>query len=92
MKSSAPKTRKFSLKKSLNTKNNEDEFLVLFEKKCLKQDISKREKDIILLLLKGRQYKEIADKLFISVNTVRTHINHIYTKCGVQDKVGLINF
>ena len=50
-----------------------------------------REKDVIKGLFKGLIVKEISDKLFISVNTVRKHIDSIYRKCKVQNKVELIN-
>ncbi len=53
--------------------------------------ISKREKEVIQLLLEGISYKAIADKLFISHETVKTHVNNIYKKSGVNNKVELIN-
>jgi DNA-binding CsgD family transcriptional regulator len=49
-----------------------------------KYDISKREKDVCLLLLEGCTYMEIGEKLFISKATVKTHINRIYSKTGVS--------
>ena len=51
--------------------------------------ISAREKDIILLLMQGLKIKDIAQQLFISVNTVKTHITMIYSKTGVDNKSGL---
>ena len=47
-------------------------------------DLSKREKEILGCLVKGLSYKLIADKCFISVNTVCTHIKHIYEKLHVN--------
>ena len=38
-------------------------------------------------LSKGYRYKEIADKLFISLDTVRTHIRNIYEKLQVNSRV-----
>jgi LuxR family maltose regulon positive regulatory protein len=35
----------------------------------------------------GLKNREIADRLFISVNTVRVHINNIYGKLGVSGRV-----
>ncbi|MCK4797738.1 MAG: helix-turn-helix transcriptional regulator, partial [Spirochaetes bacterium] len=49
-------------------------------------NISLREKDIITLIIKGQSNKEIADNLFISVNTVKTHIRNIYEKIGIKSR------
>jgi len=55
-----------------------------------KYDISPREKEIISYALQGRSYKEIADSLFISENTVKTHIRNIYPKFGVNSRYELM--
>lgn len=48
--------------------------------------LTKRELEILNLLAKGHQYKEIADMLAINVLTVRTHIHHIYEKLHVRSR------
>ena len=53
--------------------------------------LSSREKEILSLLSKGYRYKEIAEKLFISIDTVRTHIRNIYDKLQVQSRTEAIN-
>ncbi|MFN3969482.1 response regulator [Flavobacterium sp.] len=53
--------------------------------------ISKREKEVLELLSKGYLYKEIADKLNITLSTVKRHLNHIYQKLQVQNKTEAIN-
>ena len=50
-----------------------------------------RENEILQLLSKGLLYKEISDKLSISVNTVRQHIHNIYEKLHVQNRTEAIN-
>jgi DNA-binding NarL/FixJ family response regulator len=45
-----------------------------------------RELDILKLLAKGYMYKEIADRLGISMSTVRTHISAVYEKLHVQSR------
>ena len=55
------------------------------------QAISGRENEILQLLSKGLLYKEIADRLKISVSTVRQHIHHIYEKLHVQNRTEAIN-
>ena len=53
--------------------------------------LTKREVELLTLLSKGYRYKEIAGQLFISVETVRKHINNIYTKLQVQSRMEAVN-
>lgn len=53
--------------------------------------ITEKEKEILGLLSKGMQYKEIAEKLHISVNTLKVHCYNIYQKLHVNNKVEAIN-
>lgn len=55
------------------------------------QELSGREKEILILLSKGYRYKEIAEKVFLSINTVRTHIRNIYIKLQVSSRTEAIN-
>lgn len=48
--------------------------------------LSKREMDILNGLVKGQTYKEMAHELFVSVETVRTHLKNIYEKMHVHSK------
>jgi len=48
--------------------------------------LTKREDEILGYLVKGYFYKEIAGELFISVETVRTHIRNIYEKLQVRTR------
>ncbi len=50
------------------------------------ETLSEREAEILLLLTKGFQYKEIADKLGISIDTIRTYIRRIYQKLHVHSR------
>ncbi|OOQ57596.1 response regulator transcription factor [Mucilaginibacter pedocola] len=49
-------------------------------------DLSTREKEILALMMEGCNYRDIADKAFISYETVRTHIKHIYKKLHVASR------
>jgi DNA-binding NarL/FixJ family response regulator len=51
------------------------------------QELSRREQEILELLSKGYRYKEIADKIFVSIETVRTHIRNIYEKLQVNSRI-----
>ena len=58
----------------------------LFEEK----GISNREKEIITGLVNGLSYKEISNTLYIGTSTVKTHINHIYSKLNISKRDELI--
>lgn len=51
------------------------------------QELSRREQEVLELLSKGYRYKEIADKLFLSFETIRTHVRNIYEKLQVNNRV-----
>jgi DNA-binding NarL/FixJ family response regulator len=48
--------------------------------------LSVREKEVLTLLADGNNYQEIADSLFISIDTVRHHIRNIYKKLHVHSQ------
>lgn len=52
-------------------------------------ELSQREIDVLCLLAKGLTNKEIADRLFISINTVLTHRKNISAKLGIRSISGL---
>lgn len=54
-------------------------------------DLSEREKEVARLLIVGKTNKEICESLFISVNTVKTHIRRIYSKLNVSNRIQLIH-
>ena len=54
--------------------------------------ISKRESEIITMILQGYSNRKVGETLFISSLTVKNHIYHIYQKTGVENKIQLLNF
>jgi len=54
-----------------------------------KYSISNRELEIILLIYEGKTNNEIAESLFISVDTVKDHNNNIFQKTGVKNRTQL---
>jgi DNA-binding NarL/FixJ family response regulator len=49
-------------------------------------DLSEREREILGLIGAGRSNTEIADDLFISMATVKTHVRHIFAKLDLRDR------
>ena len=58
-----------------NYQNQKEDFL-----------LTTRENEILHSLIDGLSYKKLAEKYFISISTVRTHIRHIYEKLHVNSK------
>lgn len=54
-------------------------------------DLSRRERDVLNLLLGGHTAQSIADKLVISLNTVKSHTYHIYRKMGINSKQEIVD-
>lgn len=46
--------------------------------------LSEREKEVLVLLAAGHTNAEIADKLFVSSNTIKTHLSNLYLKLDVS--------
>jgi DNA-binding NarL/FixJ family response regulator len=52
------------------------------------QGLTRREVEVLRLLVVGLATKDIAARLVISPKTARNHIEHIYTKVGVSNRAG----
>ena len=63
---------------SINQDNNQD------------LNLSKRELEVLQLLASGMSNQEIADQLFVSLNTIKTHSSNLYSKLGVQRRTQAI--
>src|SRR5690606_27725351 len=53
--------------------------------------LTRQEYEVLKLLKQGLKYQEVADNLFVSVNTVKTHIRHLYAKLDVSSTALAIN-
>lgn len=51
--------------------------------------LSQREREIIVLIAQGYKNKEIAEKMFITEQTVKNHLHNIFDKLGVSDRLEL---
>jgi DNA-binding CsgD family transcriptional regulator len=60
-----------------------------FEEEGKLVKLTKREKEVLYYLKKGHTYKEIAEELFISINTINKHVKNIYQKTGVNNRASL---
>jgi DNA-binding NarL/FixJ family response regulator len=71
-------------KKTLSFFSNKN--VILVSPKGEDFQLSSREEEILRLLVDGHQLRSIAEKIFISYETVRTHIKHIYKKLHVNSR------
>ena len=55
-----------------------------------KKDLSKQEYNILIHLYKGKSKNQIANDLFVSTNTVKTHVSSLYKKLQVHSNIELI--
>ena len=60
------------------------------EEVCVEYKLTPREKEFIELIYSGKSNKEIAEILFLSESTVKTHIYNIFRKMDVKSRVGVI--
>jgi DNA-binding CsgD family transcriptional regulator len=80
--------------------NQKDRFFIMengrsepssFENLIARYGITQREREIIKEICSGKSNQEIADALFISLQTVKDHTHRIYLKMGIKRRVQLIN-
>lgn len=76
--------------KALSLIHKSDQGVVTENSAPTSLDVSKREIEVLQLLVDGYNYKDIGDKLFISHNTVKKHVANIYTKLHVTTKAQAI--
>ena len=81
LKLSKPKTTVITVEKELRVNN--DAF-ILNEAALDETGISKRELDVFLLMAQGLSNQEIAERLFVSLNTIKTHSSNVFAKLDVE--------
>lgn len=74
---------------ALQAKQNKSEDI--FHVFCSHYNLTKREQEVTALLIKGFSHKNIANKLFISSQTVKSHVKNIYAKTEVNNIISLLN-
>ena len=55
-------------------------------------NLSQREREVLVLIMRGRNVPAIAEELVLSRNTVQTHVRHIYEQLGVHSRQELVAY
>ncbi|MBU2509683.1 protein kinase [bacterium] len=81
----------FVLLNAHKKQENKDKNKVLSQQFFEEYNISKREKEIILLMIDGKKRQEISAALNVSNHTIKNHISNIYHKANVRNRIELFN-
>ena len=57
----------------------------------IESPLTEQEFKVLVELVKGDSYKQIAEKINISANTVKYHASNIYRKCDIKSRAALIS-
>jgi DNA-binding NarL/FixJ family response regulator len=56
------------------------------ERRTTVDALTEREREVLMLIARGRSNQEIASDLSISLDTVKSHVKHVFTKLGARDR------
>ena len=76
--------------KSLSQPIHTEGVLLIDAEALAQSNISKRELEVLVLIAKGMSNQEIADNLFVSQNTVKTHTSRLFEKLDVKNRTHAI--
>lgn len=88
LKLSKPKVETVVIEKEVYVSRNEN--FVLNTSLVAQLELSKREMEILNLLAQGHSNQEIGEKLYVSVSTVKTHLQNIFEKLDVKRRIQAI--
>ena len=92
---------KYEIIKAITTVFNGENYLTFEAEKALKYEnelqnklpkLTKREKEVLLLISQGYTNNQISEKLFISIDTVDSHRKNLYSKMNVNNTATLLKF
>jgi DNA-binding CsgD family transcriptional regulator len=88
LKLTKPKTTTVIIEKEIYITADKD--FVFNEKEFNRLEISKRELEVLQLMAKGLSNQEIAEQLFVSLNTIKTHVSKLFEKLDAKRRTQAI--
>ena len=83
-----PKIKQVVIEKEVIVPQSED--FTINEVELEKLKLTRREYEILQLVIKGHSNSDIANNLFLSISTVKTHVSNLYTKMNVKRRAQAI--
>jgi NarL family two-component system response regulator LiaR len=88
LKLSRPKTKTVLIEREIIVKSSPE--FVLNERELSKLGLSKRELEVLQLMAQGLSNRQIGERLFVSLNTIKTHSSNVFEKLEVQRRTQAI--
>lgn len=73
--------------KTKKTENTSEEIALKIEELSNKHQLTERETDVLIQITKGLNNQQIAEKLFVSVSTVKFHTHNLYSKLDIKRRI-----
>jgi two-component system, NarL family, response regulator LiaR len=89
LKLAQPKEKVVVVEKEIIVNRNTN--FVMNEAELNRLSLSKRELEVLQLMAQGLSNKEIAERLFVSLSTIKTHANNLFEKMGVERRTQAIS-
>jgi len=90
LKLTKPKIKTVIVEKEIHVNNSNTGFTIN-EKELVKLGLSKRELEVLQLMAEGLTNQEIASRLFVSLNTIKTHSSKLFEKMDVKRRTQAID-
>jgi Response regulator containing a CheY-like receiver domain and an HTH DNA-binding domain len=84
-----PKTQTIVVEKEIIVRQHGP--FVLDQEALKRLDLTSREYEVLQLLAKGCSNADIADRLFLSLSTIKTHVSNLFVKLNVENRTQAVN-